>query len=471
MRRFIYWARGAAAVTLMTAASGVLTACDPKKELLSPQQPGVITPGSVANPTAADGLYLGAIGRLNFAMNGGGNNLEGLWQEEALFTDEVKSTDTFSQRNDADQRNLQTFDGDLTGIYRKVQQVRGFARTAINSLQAYDKSQTGILHAAEMYMVMGYAEMQLSSVFCNGIPFGETSTDGIPAYTAPITDADGSKLAITRFDSALAVINSIPATPAFTAALTAAIAQVKNATLVAKARAQVDLGDFAGAAATVASVPTSFQYALDYSQTSGFDNEWWVMGPNVLRYSAGDSVDITGQVLNAIPFAHLNDPRVPVTDTHKPAEDLQSNFVQINIWNRDDPVPMLTGTDARLIEAEAKLQTGDVDGVMSILNSLRAAPQTFGVFKPAAMAALPTPADQPSATDLFFREKALWQFGRGFRMDDLRRLVRQYGRSQDQVFPTGNFMRGGQYGSQVTFPVPDDEKTNTQFTGCMDTKA
>ena len=468
MRRFTYRARGTAATLLVAVGCTLLGACDPKHELLEPQQPGPISPSSVNNPTGADGEYVGTIGRLNNAMNGGGGNLEGLWQEEGLFSDEVKSTDTFSQRNDADQRNLQTFDTDLRDIYRKVQQVRGHARVAINGLLAYDKSQTGILHVAEMYMVMGYTEMQLSSVFCNGIPFGET-VDGVPQYTAPITDADGSKLAITRFDSALTYIAAIPTTPALTTAQKAAIEQVKNAALVAKARAQVDLADFAGAAATVASVPTGFQYALNYSQSSGFDNEWWVMGPNVLRYSAGDSVDITGQVLNAIPFAHLNDPRVPVEDLHKPAEDLQSDFVQIKIWGRDDPVAMLTGTDARLIEAEAKLQAGDVAGVMNILNSLRATPQTFGVFKPTAMPPLPSPADNTALTDLFFREKALWQFGRGFRMDDLRRLVRQYHRSQDKVFPSGNFMRGGQYGSQTNFPVPDDERTNTLFTGCMDT--
>ena len=41
-----------------------------------------------------------------------------------------------------------------------------------------------------------------------------------------------------------------------------------GAALVTKARAQVDIGDFAGAAATVASVPTTFQYNFDYSQTS-----------------------------------------------------------------------------------------------------------------------------------------------------------------------------------------------------------
>ncbi|MGH7670036.1 MAG: hypothetical protein ACRENQ_11150, partial [Gemmatimonadaceae bacterium] len=68
-----------------------------------------------------------------------------------------------------------------------------------------------------------------------------------------------------------------------------------------------------------------------------------------------------------------------------------------------------------------------------------------------------------------------WQFERGYRMDDLRRLVRQYGRTQDHVFPSGAFTSlggpAGNYGSQVAFPVPDYERTNPNFHGCIDTNA
>jgi hypothetical protein len=56
-------------------------------------------------------------------------------------------------------------------------------------------------------------------------------------------------------------------------------------------------------------------------------------------------------------------------------------------------------------------------------------------------------------------------------MDDLRRQVRQYGRAQDQVFPSGKFVKTGNYGSEVAFPVPDAEKTNPNFSGCLDRKA
>ena len=76
-----------------------------------------------------------------------------------------------------------------------------------------------------------------------------------------------------------------------------------------------------------------------------------------------------------------------------------------------------------------------------------------------------------AAVKLFFREKAFWQFGRGQRQSDLRRMIRQYGYTQDQVFPTGAFHKGGTYNVDVNAPVPDTEKSNTLFTGCIDRNA
>lgn len=463
MNTLIHRIRTTAVAGGVVAGSILVAACNPKQELLAPQQPGVISPSDVANATAADALYAGALGRWKNSVNGNGNNTESLWNWEALFTDEVRSADTFSQRNDADQRNLATNDGVLTPIYQNAQQARGRARDAINGLLAYDQTPTGKQHVGEMYLMMGYLEMLMSQAFCNGIPFGET-VGGIPQYTQPLTDADGFKLSITRFDSAAIYLTATdPGT-----------LNIKYAALVSRARAQVSLGDFAGAAATVASVPTSFQYNFDYSLTT-FDNEWWIMGASVKRYNPGDSVDIAGRIFNAIPFASMNDPRVSVTDTKSKAEDNTSNYLNVNNWGRDDPIPVLSGIDARLIEAENKLHSNDIAGMMTILNALRTSPQVLGLFKVAAMPPLATPPDQTTATDLFFREKALWQFQRGYRMDDLRRLVRQYGRTQDKVFPTGNFTRNGtpsgQFGTQVAFPVPDAEGSNPNFHGCIDTKA
>jgi hypothetical protein len=129
---------------------------------------------------------------------------------------------------------------------------------------------------------------------------------------------------------------------------------------------------------------------------------------------------------------------------------------------------MVSGVDARLIEAEAALNANNFAGMTTILNDLRASPPKIGTFQPTAMAALATPATFADATNLFFREKAFWTFGRGQRLNDLRRLVRQYDRPQQNVFPSGQHYKGGSYGSDVNFPVPDAERVNPQFQGCLD---
>ena len=56
-------------------------------------------------------------------------------------------------------------------------------------------------------------------------------------------------------------------------------------------------------------------------------------------------------------------------------------------------------------------------------------------------------------------------------MSDLRRLIRQYGRTQDKVFPTGVYFKGGSYGTDVNFPIPDSELLNPNFKGCIDRNA
>ena len=140
-------------------------------------------------------------------------------------------------------------------------------------------------------------------------------------------------------------------------------------------------------------------------------------------------------------------------------------------YAREDAIPMLSGIDARLIEAEARLQANDIPGMMTILNKLRTDQQKIGNYSPTPLTALAAPATQVDAVNLFFREKALWQFGRGERISDLRRLVRQYNRTQDNVFPSGPFHKNGSYGTNVAFPVPDAEKANPNFNGCLDLKA
>jgi hypothetical protein len=87
------------------------------------------------------------------------------------------------------------------------------------------------------------------------------------------------------------------------------------------------------------------------------------------------------------------------------------------------------------------------------------------------MTPLVDPGTPAARLTLQFREKAFWTFGRGERLGDLRRLIRQYGRAQDQVFPVGTFHKGGTYGTDVNLPVPQAEQNNSQFKQCTDRNA
>ena len=88
------------------------------------------------------------------------------------------------------------------------------------------------------------------------------------------------------------------------------------------------------------------------------------------------------------------------------------------------------------------------------------------------MAALPVPAAGDPAVMLFFREKAFWQFGRGNRLGDLRRLIRQY-EAHGRRLADGQVPQGGRCVVRYRYhlPVTDNEKQNPNFTGCIDRKA
>jgi len=434
-------------------------ACNVKDQLLEPQNPGLVDPSAVNSPDAADALRIGALGSLRNVTAGS----ESLWMYGGLLTDEWKSSDTFLQRNETDQRAIQTNNGNINGAYNGIQQARGFIRDAIEQMDKYLPEAKG--NRGELYFALGFIEMQMAEDFCNGIPLA-LSRNGLidysdPGYT-PLTNAEVYVRAAAHLDSALTLAGA--QTDAHSVA-------VKQAALIGKARVLVDQGKFTEAAALVpaSAVPTSYQYLLSFAQTSG-DNQIWSLNTNQGRYTVADSFDASGVIKNAIPFLSAKDPRVPVADPKKKGFDGQTNLFNFNI-QRSDPSPLVSGIDARLIEAEAKLSTGDFAGMMTILNALRTSVQTIGSLKTTAMATLPTPASKDAATTLYFREKALWTFSRGQRLGDERRQVRQYGRSQDQVFPTGPFHKNGVYGIDVNLPVTDSEKTNPNFKGCLDRNA
>ena len=145
------------------------------------------------------------------------------------------------------------------------------------------------------------------------------------------------------------------------------------------------------------------------------------------------------------------------------------------LWGSGTPVPVVSGIDARLIEAENFLKTGDVTNWLATLNTLRTAGNIkLGTVSVPVMPVLVDPGTAASRVDLLFYEKAFWTFSRGQRLGDMRRLIRQYGRDASTVFPgTGGIQyRGVPYGPDVNLPVPYNEGVgNPNFHGCLDRAA
>jgi len=454
MRIKNHYARSAAIISIVAAAC-----TDPKQTLLDAPINTIIDTSAASSAAGADALRIGALSRLRQITAGSGAG-DSPWMFAGLITDEWKSSDTFSQRNETDQRQVQDNNANWTPIVRDLYRTRTSAREALNALTTYLPTPTANL--GQMYMVMATAELYIAEWICNGAPISEAPNP------PQATNADVYAVASAHADSALSLSVG---SDAFSVS-------VHNAAAVLKGRILIEQGKFPEAAAAVAAVPTNFQLLATFSLTSG-SNQIWSLNTSAKRWTVGDSFDVSGVIKNALPFASAKDPRIPVTGTTlgtSPAGrgfDNSTNFIFTTLWARTDPTPIWSGVDARLIEAESKLNANDLAGMTTILNGLRTAPQNLGAITTAAMSSLATPATKADAVSLFFREKAFWTFSRGQRLGDLRRLIRLYGRAADgsDTFPTGTFFKGGTYGTDVNFPMTVDETNNPSYTKCLDRKA
>ena len=439
-------------------AVALLGACSIDTLLLAPD-PDLVPPGTVTSAEGANAVYVGALDRFRNITGGG----ESTWLFGGLLADEWSTSSTFIQNDETDQRRIQENNGSVTGQFRNLNRVRTAANQAIGGLSTY--SPTRIAERAEMYFARGFAEMQLAQDFCNGIPLSDGTVTpfvfGLPQSVAAVFG-----VSIASFDSAAVLLAG---------RTDAASVRVERAARIAKARALLGLGNASGAATALAAgtaIATSYAYEQTFIPVSG-DNILWAQPFSAARYIVGDSLEGNPPnllpVANAIGFSRAADLRLPVSILTTKGQDGQTNVRRTTLWARSTSIPVVNGIDARLIEAEARLALSDRPGTLAILNALRAAPPVVGTVTPAAMPALVDPGSQAAMVSRFFREKAFWTFSRGQRLGDLRRMIRNYGRTAANTFPSGLHYKGVVYGTDVNLPVPKDETgNNPNSLGCTD---
>jgi len=448
-----------AVAALGLAVAGFAWGCDSTDTILQAVDPDLINPPDTRSAEGAQAIYFGALNRLR-QITGGTGGEGSVWLFGGLLADEWSTSSTFVQNDETDQRMVQYNNGTVTGMYRDLARARTSANQAIALLTEFPRvpGTPENLRIGEMYFVRGWAEMQLADNFCNGVALSD-GTGEVIVYGPQMPVADVYTVAIASFDSALALITGTD---------TASVRANRSA-LMGKARSMLGLGQVAAAGALVAGIPTTYTHNVTFATTSG-DLTLWAQPFSARRYTVGDSVEGNSRTLlvrNAIPFFSKQDPRLPARytvqnsgkDTVKSQDGLTFSRTT-TLWLRTTPTAVASGVDARMIEAEGLLFSGNVAGWLAIHNALRAAPPKLGEITPAAMPALVAPPTTAEQIDLHFREKAFWTFGRGQRLADLRRLVRQYGRLPTNTFPEGVCYRGGNYGPDMNLPVPQAEQNN-----------
>ena len=471
---------------LAGAAAGLalLHACDAQDKLLGAEDPDLVDPAAINSFEGAEGARLGALERWKTAT--GGDNSSGeesTWLFGGLLADEWGTGSTFVQNDEADQRRIRLDNSTVTFGFRKLNRVRTAVNQAIPALREYRPADTQLPQKlAELYLARAFAEMQVASDFCNGIPLSNAAAATAPGdivFGEPLPVSQVFTIAVQSADSGLAALGT---------ASDAEAVRVGSALRVIKARALLGNAQYDAAAAAVAPVLTPFAYQHTYLAASG-SNAIWGQGLSGRRYLVGDSIEGNARnilVRNAIPFFSARDPRVPanftiaprpggLADTTKSQDGLTLSRTT-PLWGQETAVDVANGIDARLVEAEARLRAGNASGMLATLNALRAAPQRLGTVTTVttganALPPLTDPGTEAGRVNLLFREKAFWTFSRGQRLGDLRRLIRQYGRTAENTFPQGEHYRGGQYGPDLNLPVPQDETYNPNFKGCTDRNA
>jgi hypothetical protein len=446
---------GLRAVAIGVFALG-LAACK-TDSLVDLQNPDLITGPVVRDSANAEQLYNGVLYEFGRALTGAAstNDNPGIVGISGLMADEMWYSSTFSTMQDIDARDLtDVTNGVLATAFQRIHRARNLADRAHAQLVAINQGSTA--RAAQTASYAGFSLLSLAENFCSGVPVSSTSLTGELVFGSPLTTAQLLDSAEARFNLAITI------------ATAAGNSQELNLARVGLGRTLLDEGNFAGAAAAVAAVPSTFVYNVGFSSSAtGQNNGIWQHINSERRSSVASGEGTNGLVFFNRGPAGTNtiDARVQVDSLGVGIGQTFPLYAQRKYNTRGAPLPLATGTEARLIEAEAALAMGSSAAYLTTLNTLRS---DAGITP-----ALVDPGTAAGRVDQFFSERARWLWLTGHRLSDLRRLVRQYGRSADSVFPTGQTIFGSPYGTDVNLPIPFQERNNPNATSgaCIDRNA
>ncbi len=416
---------------LVALASVLLMGCD---ALTDVDAPDVVQPQDVDNAEGAAAFGAAAIDNLY-------GQFAGMTSTTGRFSDEFYLSDSFNAFAAVDYREQAVTYTEWGPVL--LGRGRTFAQLGIDLYLEHAPEERAAI--GQLYAVRGLAALLLGEVNCNGTPLSEV-VDLKPVYGGPITSDSMTMRAVAELDVALDYA--------------ASDARITNLVRVARGRALSNLGRFSEAASAVAGVPTDYEYYAELTSAgSGLQNP--IFNTNSIADVWGAITVSDREGTNGLDFVSANDPRVPTELLGTGRDGETEHYYFTRYTDRYDPIVLASGIEARLIEAEADVNAGG-GRWLSILNDLRA----VAIDPP--LEPLMDPGTPDARVDLVYRERAFWLFATGHRMGDLRRLLRHYGRSQNDTHPVGHYKGPQSYGTDVVFILTLSEQSNPEGFVCMD---
>lgn len=420
-------AAGAAVLGLL----GLLGACDGLDDLLSVDKPVDVPAEALNDPTKAGLLVNGAIADFECAL-GSFVVMGGLVGEE--FVDATQTADRWPY----DRREVQagdarygTFGCAALGTYTPLSTARFTADQALGLLEGWTDAQmpvgvnrTRLIATSAAYG--GYSYLLMGEMFCSA------AVDQGPELFPP----DLFNLAITRFNRAI---------EAATAAGGAAADSIRYMALVGRARAKLNLGQYASAATDAALVPAGFAKSASASDAADRRRNR-VFAQN----NQTDAVTVGPRYRN-LTVEGVPDTRVRATDSGRNATDGNRLWQQGKFAGLGAPQPIATYDEAQLIVAEAALRGGSPTNAVNIINALRARSST-----PAYTGA----TGAASVLALLIEERRRELFLEGHHLYDAIRFNFTLDPATGASFP-----KGGTYGTTRCLPLPNVERLNNPNLG------
>jgi len=310
------------------------------------------------------------------------------------------------------------------GIYTPIQVARGTADRALELLQGWTDAQVtnrqDLIAKAAAYA--GYGRIVLGEGFC------EAAINLGPKLTSNEVFASAE----TSFSTAI------------TAAQAAGDQQILNMSYVGRARAKLDEGNKTGAAADAALVPAGFviNAAAENSPVRRQNRVQTFNQAKLVSVAPSyRTLTLTDAGGNQVP-----DTRVTVMNAGTTGSDNRTPlYIQTKYATSSSPIPIASYKEAQLIIAEV---SGGQTAV-NIINNLRAA-RGLPPFSSTDPTAIANEVTEARRRELFLEGQHLY---------DVRRLNLTLDPAPGLQYSTV-YAKGGNYGSERCFPVPDVERLN-----------